>query len=279
MSEALALLLKLALVVGIFLTVVTIGLSATWGEATALFKQPGQLARSLLAMNVLAPVVACLMALAFGLHPAVRIALVAMAVSPVPPFLPKFSAGGPYGIGLLAVTSMLAVVFVPVMLVLLQHVFGVRLTISPMDIAALLGVTVLVPLVLGLGVRAAAPSLAQRLMKPATRVAIALLLCDTVVVLVEAGPDMWRLVGDGTLLAMLSYSVVVLAIGHVLGGPMRRDRTTLGLCTVSRHPGVALAVATANFPNQLLVLPAVLLLTAVGSVATWPYVRWMSKEG
>jgi BASS family bile acid:Na+ symporter len=88
---------------------------------------------------------------------------------------------------------------------------------------------------------------------------------------------MWELVGNGTLIAMLLYAVMALATGHLLGGPAQDNRITLGLCTVSRHPGVALAVATANFPNQILLLPAVLLLTAVGSLATWPYVRWMSR--
>jgi BASS family bile acid:Na+ symporter len=67
-------------------------------------------------------------ALAFDLHPAVKIALVAVAVSPVPPFLPlkATKAGGArnYTIGLLVAASALAVVLVPLAVELVGAVFG-----------------------------------------------------------------------------------------------------------------------------------------------------------
>src|SRR5689334_20587568 len=91
-----ATLIPLALKASIVLTVFGLGLSARWGDAPSLLRRPGQLLRSLLAMTVIMPLFAVALAGAFALHPAVKIALVALAVSPVPPFLPKkeLRAGG-----------------------------------------------------------------------------------------------------------------------------------------------------------------------------------------
>jgi bile acid:Na+ symporter, BASS family len=153
-----------------------------------------------------------------------------MAVSPVPPFLPALSAGaqGPYAIGLLAATSLLAVAFVPLVLGVLQHVFTMQLALSSTEIALLVGVTVLVPLLLRIGARTVAPTLSVGLIRPASLLAAALLIIDSLMVLVDAARGMWELVGNGTLQAMAAYSLIALVIGHVLGGPVRHNRTTLG---------------------------------------------------
>jgi BASS family bile acid:Na+ symporter len=53
----------------------------------------------------------------FHLHPVVEITLIALAVSPIPPLLPKraLKAGGDasYTIGLLVAASLFAIFFVP----------------------------------------------------------------------------------------------------------------------------------------------------------------------
>jgi bile acid:Na+ symporter, BASS family len=48
----------------------------------------------------------------------------------------------------------------------------------------------------------------------------------------------------------------------------------LALATSSRHPGVALAIASTNFPDQKLVLPAVFLFMIAGAILSIPYVKW-----
>jgi bile acid:Na+ symporter, BASS family len=52
----------------------------------------------------------------------------------------------------------------------------------------------------------------------------------------------------------------------------------LALATSSRHPGVALAIATANFPDEKLVLPAVLMFLLAGAILSIPYVKWQSSR-
>jgi len=266
-----------ALLGGIVLTVVALGLEAEWADATSLLGQPALFVRSILAMNVIAPTVAAALAAAFNLHPAVKIALVTLALSPLPPFLPKkeMTAGGErsYVIGLLTTTALLAVVFVPLALKVLEAVFGLPLTISIAKIATSVAMSVLAPLAAGMAMHSFAPALAHRLAKPIAILAAVMLVAGVIAVLVRLGPAMWELVGNGTLLAMIAFAAIALVIGHVLGGPLAGNRAALALATSARHPGVALAIASANFPNQTLVLPAVLMYALISTIVSVPYLK------
>jgi len=78
-----------ALKASIILSVFAIGLESLPGDAAYLLRRPGKLARSLLAMDVVMPLLAASIVAAFDLNAAVEVALVALAVSPAPPVLPK----------------------------------------------------------------------------------------------------------------------------------------------------------------------------------------------
>jgi BASS family bile acid:Na+ symporter len=271
------LLVLVSLVGGIVLTVVSLGLEAEWGNARVLLQQPALFLRSLLAMYVLAPVVACAVAAAFDLRPAVKIALVTLSLSPLPPFLPKkeMTAGGqrPYVVSLLTLTALVAVVFIPLALELLQAIFGLPLDIAMLRIARSVAISVLLPLVIAMTVHSLSPSIAHKLVRPVASLAIALLVVGVVAVLVKLGPNMWELIGKGTLVAMIAFAVVATAIGHLLGGPLPGNRAALALATSARHPGVAMAIAAANFPDQNLVLPAILVYTIISTAVSIPYLR------
>src|SRR5262245_52979778 len=113
----LAALIPLVLQASIFLLVFGLGLKSDQQDVLYLFRQPSLLVRSLLSMNIVMPLFAAALAAAFNFHQAVEIALTALAVSPVPPILPKkeVKAGGhaSYAIGLLAVVALFAIAFVP----------------------------------------------------------------------------------------------------------------------------------------------------------------------
>jgi bile acid:Na+ symporter, BASS family len=113
-------LIILALKVSILLSVFAIGLDARPDDAIALIRRPSQLLRSLVAIDVLMPLVVAGIVGLFDLRPAVEMALVALAVSPVPPILPKkqMKAGGApsYAIGLLVLAALVAIVFIPFVL-------------------------------------------------------------------------------------------------------------------------------------------------------------------
>ncbi len=92
----LATLIPLGLRIGVVLTVLALGLSASWHQAAYLLHHPGLLTRSLLSLFLVVPLAAVAMVTAFALRPVVEITLVALAVSPIPPMLPNrvLKAGG-----------------------------------------------------------------------------------------------------------------------------------------------------------------------------------------
>ena len=93
-----------------------------------------------------------------------------------------------------------------------------------------------------------------------------------------AAPAMWLLVGNGTGLAFATFVAVGLAIGHLLGGPAPANRTSLAISTASRHPGIALALAQANFPAEKLVLAALLLYLLINAIVSIPYILWIKRR-
>ncbi|HEX5042407.1 MAG TPA: hypothetical protein VFV75_05850 [Candidatus Polarisedimenticolaceae bacterium] len=274
-------LIGLALQVSIVLLVFCVGLNAPAGDVRWLLRRPGLVARSLLAMNVILPVIAASIAVLLRLPAATTLALIALAVSPVPPILPskQIKAGGTasYAVGLLALSALLAVLFVPLDVNALARLFGREVSVAPATVAGLVAQTVLVPLLLGMGLRFAAPAFAQHLSPPLSVGATVLMLAAFVPVVVVAWPKLMAQVGNFTLVAIVLLTVIGLAVGHALGGPDGGDRTVLALSTATRHPGVAVAVARAGAPDDPSVVATVFLAFLVGMLVTVPYVKWRKR--
>ena len=273
----------LLLQASIFLTVFSLGLDATFQDASWLLQRPRLLLRSLVAMNVIMPLFAALLAAAFHLHPAVKAALVLLAVSPVPPMLPrkemKLAGTSSYVLGLLVTTALLAIVVVPLTIKLLAAVFNVEMGIRPASVAKVVVTTVLLPLMLGIVVHVQAPGLAERRGPVLARVAFAILVLIAVSLLVVEWRSMVGLVGNGTLASIVAFIFVGVTAGHLLGGPDPANRTTLALATASRHPGLAIAIATANFPGQVrLITAAVVLYLMVKAILLIPYNAWSTRR-
>ena len=259
----------------ILLNVFAIGLKAGMHDATYMFRRPGKLAKALLAMNILMPLFAVAFVLAFHLKHAVEVALVALAVSPVPPILPrklrKAGATESDTIGLLVAVGILAIVFVPAAMEILERVFHVPLRMTFASVAALVFITIILPLALGIAVHTLAPVAADRLVNPIAKIASIALLLSAVVILFSGAPAIWELTGNGTLVAIAAFVLVGLLIGHFVGGPKPENRTGLALATASRHPGIAIALAVANFPEEKLAISAVLLYLLVNILVSIPY--------
>ena len=108
---------------------------------------------------------------------------------------------------------------------------------------------------------------------PMARAATTLLLAGLLPVVAVSHWRVVPLIGKGTLAALAALSVTGLAAGHALGGSAPRERLTLALATSARHPGVAMAIARVNFPDQALVLPAVVLYVLVNAIISMLYVK------
>jgi BASS family bile acid:Na+ symporter len=274
-------LIKLIITASILLLVFALGLRATVEDVTYLFRRPARFLRGFLAMGVIVPAVAAGLAALFDLYRAVEIALLALALSPVPPILPskQFKLGGRsrYVFGLLVAASLTAIVVVPLALEVLGWLLRREVHVGAGVVARIVGVTVLLPMAAGLAVQRMAPSVAERIAPLAARVGNLLLLAGLVPILIAMGPAVWSLIGNGTVLAIAAVVVAGLLAGHWLGGPDPDDRTALAIASSMRHPGVALAIARVNFPDEKLVPAAVLLFILVNLIVTLPYGIWRRR--
>jgi BASS family bile acid:Na+ symporter len=275
-------LIHLAVLFSVMLIVLSFALRATWREAISLFRNPSLLLRSLLAMNVLLPVFAATLVGLFTFRPAIEIALITLAVAPVPPFLPqrqlKIVGHNEYVYGLLLATSLLSVVLAPLTVTLIGLAFSRHTHIAPLVIARIVALTVLIPFALGLIINQRIPAFAERASPLAGRAGVLLLAAAVVPVLIKMWPGIISLIGDGTLLAFIGFVAVGLVVGHLLGGADPVNRTVLALATSTRHPAVALVIATGIFPGDKFVAPALVLYLLVATIGSVPYVMWRSRQ-
>jgi len=210
--------------------------------------------------------------LTFHLHPAVKVALVALSVSPVPPIFPKkaLKSGGEenYTIGLLVAEVVLAIVVIPITMMIFKKVTGVPLYESPLSVAIIVFKTVLTPLLGGMALRSLVSSFADRLAKPLGTLATVVLILSALPALFVLFRTSLPLFVDGSLLSLAVFALIGYILGYLFGGPKTEDRSVLAVATASRHPGLALAIAHANFPEQKLAVPAVVFYLIVSWVVT-----------
>lgn len=273
--------IQAAIPISMTLIVLALGMRCTLNQATSLFRQPGLLIRSVLAMNVLLPIVAIVLISVTQLNIAVKVALLALAVSPVPPILPgnqlKLVTHESYVYGLLVATSVLSIVLVPITLIVIARFFGHEVRIDPLLVARVILASVLVPLAVGMIVRHLWPGFAAKASPIVSAAGSVLLGVALVIVLISGWRVFASLIGDGTLLAFAAFALVGLAVGHLLGGPNPDDRTVLALACASRHPGVAAVIGGVLFPGQRLVVVAVVLYLLAGTIASIPYHSWRKR--
>jgi bile acid:Na+ symporter, BASS family len=265
----------LVLQASILMTVFGFGLRATLTDVSYIMRRPSLLGRSLVAMFVTMPIVAVALARVFALPPAVEIALVALSISPIPPLLPgrEQQAGGhqSYALGLMVITGVLSVVFVPAAVAILGRYLLRPFAMSSVAIARVVLLMSVLPLAAGLLCHAMWPAVAARIAKANDLIAKVLLVIGVVALLAGVLPSALALAGNGAIVAMAVFVVAGLAIGHWLGGPETDQRTVLALSTASRHPAIAFAIAKANFPDEPYLGAALVLFLLVNLLVGIPY--------
>jgi BASS family bile acid:Na+ symporter len=267
-------LVLLALQTSILSIVFGYGLRATVDDLLYLIRRPALLLRSVAAVFVVMPVLAVLLARLFDFPTSVKVALISLAISPVPPLLPRkeTNAGGDaaYAIALMAVLGLLAIVVVPVTLQILASVFERQLLTTGMGVVRIVMITTLVPLAAGMFVRANLPRVADRIERPVAMISKVLLPLALLVLLIATASTLWASINLGTILPMLLFITAGLAVGHAMGGPDPHHALVLALSTACRHPALAMSIAASNFPDQRFAM-TIMLYAIVGAIVTIPY--------
>jgi BASS family bile acid:Na+ symporter len=274
-------LLGLGINVSMALMVFGVALSAGREDLRHAFRGKGLLARSLFAMFVVMPVVALLIARNLDLNRSLLVALLLLALSPVPPILPtkQLKAGGSasFVIGLFVLAALAAFIVVPAGVNLIGRLFGRDLEVPIAAFARPVLISVLLPVVIGLVVARIRPAFAARAAGPVTKFAGLLLLVSFLPVLWTGWEGISAQMTNYTIVAIVAFVGIGLLTGHLLGGPNPDDRTALALATATRHPGVAIGVLHAIEPATNDVALVIVLYLLVGAIVSLPYVKWRTR--
>jgi BASS family bile acid:Na+ symporter len=272
--------------VTIFSLMFAMGINHSYEHLTPLRRQPQLLLRFLLAVVGLVPLVVVVLLWLFDLPPAVAAGLVVLSAAPGAPLTYKrtqMAGGDPiYTASLQLTVALLAVLVTPLILAVFFALFELPIErISHFQVMLQIGEVTFLPVILGLLIQRFAPKLARVLAKPVQKIAnvLFILLLLLIVVVLAIAPDVRAMLNLGLipLAAILTMAAAALAIGHLMGGPPRQQRSTLAIACVARNVGLAIFIAgLCDYGQQI--IPTLLTYLVVGATTALPYSVWNKRQ-
>jgi BASS family bile acid:Na+ symporter len=266
MSEVLQVIMNLSVLAFVITSMLAMGLSLTVKQIIQPLRNTRLVILALVANFILIPILAYLIVLVIPLDQGLATGLILLATAAGAPFLPKLAQAAKgnmaFAVGLMVLLMVVTIIYMPLVLPLLLQ--GVE--VNPLEIARSLIVLMLIPLAVGLFVKARYESTAESLqphMSQTSTVAMALLLVSALVLNFST---MIGVIGTGGILAILIFLIVALVVGYFLGGAEANIRSVLGLGTAQRNLSAALVVAAQNFADDPDVLTMILVAATVGLV-------------
>ena len=276
MTEFLELLAALSVLVFVIGSMASMGLSLQMAHIIAPLKNVKLVMLALVANFILVPLVAVVITLVIPLDEPIRIGLILLATAAGAPFLPKLAevakGSTAFSVGLMVLLMVVTIIYLPIVLPLLLG--GVE--VNPWDIAQSLIGLMLIPLAIGLFVRARYEEIAAKIQPTFGQASNLALLVLTVAGLVLNFRDMIGLVGSLGLLAGVIFIVVSLIIGYFMGGSDGDTRSVMGLGTAQRNISAALVVAGQNF--DLDVITYLMVIAVIGLVVLMPTAGELGKR-
>jgi BASS family bile acid:Na+ symporter len=270
--ELLAKAVLVALLVFVVSSMLAVGLSLTVGQILEPLRNARLVILALVANFVLMPLAALLIARAFRLDQPLGVALLLLGGAAGAPFLPKLAAVAKgnlaFAVGLMVLLMVLTVGYMPLVMPLLLE--GV--SVDPTEIARSLIVLMLLPLVIGLAVRARFAAAAGRAAPFLNRLSTLSLTLMVVLMLVTNLRNIIGLYGTRGVLASIVFLLVGFGVGWLLGGPGRETRSVLAMGTAQRNIAAALVVGGQNFEDPRVVV-MVVVVAIVGLLVLMPLGR------
>ena len=271
--------IKLLAASSVFLLVVSIGLQARFGSVFRVFSDAQdrqKILGALAAMFVAVPLVAYLVVRMGVPGPTAGAVILALSIAPIAPILPrkqlKFGGDTDWVTAFQVMGTLLSLVLAPVYLGLLSRAFGLEMDAPMSSMMTILGMTVFVPLLVGMGLRQATPELASRLVRPLGLAGTVILAGVALLILVGMWPALVAAASTPALPASLVVAISGVILGHLFVKGDVSDKVPSAQAAVSRHPGVALTLAGAALGGtQPELLANVLLFVLVAAVVLAAY--------
>ena len=266
MAEIIVVIAKLSALTFILTSMLAMGLSLTVKQIMDPLKNVKVVLLALLANFVLVPAIAYGITLLIPLDDGLATGLIIVGAAAGAPFLPKLvqlaKGNAAFSVGLMTLLMIVTVIYLPIVLPLLLP----GATVNPWDIAQSLIFTMLLPLAIGLFIKARYDETAASLQPHMSQVSSLAIVLMLVTILVLEFSTIVGTIGTGGLLAAVLFVLASLVIGLLLGGSGAGMRSVMGLGTAQRNLSAAMLVAAQNFSDDPNVLVMVMLVAILGLV-------------
>lgn len=257
-------------------SMLSMGLSLTVGQILAPLRNFKLIGFALFANFVLMPLAALAIARALRLDEPLGIALLLLGTASGAPFLPllaRISKGNlAFSVGLMVSLMVVTVGYMPLALPLMLE--GV--SVDPMKIGRSLVFLMMLPLAIGLVVKAHLSRLAAKAQSSLGRLSTLSLALLIALLLITNMQNVLNLYGTRGVLASILFIAAGAGIGWFLGGPQSNTRGVMALGTAQRNIAAALVVGGQNFKDpQVIVM--VVVVAIVGLLLLMPFARYLSK--
>lgn len=234
---------------------------------------------ALLANFVVAPALAFAIARGLALDGSVAVGILLVGAAAGAPFLLKLTAVARADVGL---SSTLLIVLLPATIFFLPLAvpfLAPEAHVSAWTIARPLLLTMLVPLGLGILVRARAPALAKRSIRHLAKITTVALIVLVASLLVGNLGAIGALVGTGAFVASILLVLGAFAAGAVLSPRLGGSRAPLALGTGQRNIAAATVVASQALHDTVATV-VVIMTSLIGLAILFPMALWFrTKEG
>ena len=266
MNEILVVIDKLALFTFIVFTMLGAGLNLTIQQIWEPLRSPRLVILSLLTNFVLVPVFVYLLVQIVPLSEGLRDGLLIMAVASGPPALPKLAqivkGNIAFSVGLMMLLMLGTIFYMPMVLPLVVQ--GVQ--INSWDIAKPLLLMMVIPLVIGLFIKAKFAAIVPTIQPILFKLSNAGLLLGLAVRLIIHTTDIIGLLKTGAIFVCAVLIIFSFSVGYLLGGPGIDTQRVLGVGTAQRNFAAALLVGTSNFDDPSVV--SIIMVTSILMMVT-----------
>ena len=257
--------------VSLVMTMLCAGMGGINGDRTYLSCRRGLLVRSLISVLVLQPAFAVWLCYAFTLPTGAKAALLGLAIAPMPPILTsglmRVRGSRSFEVALAFVVAVAAIATVPASLWAFWWFLDVPPRISLIMVGELVGLNILLPVAVGFAGRRMSAETTARAVTLLTIGAAGILGLVLVALLLRSWQLIPSLARTGTFPAIVLMAVAGLGIGHLCGGPARKNRRVLAMATATRHPALAIALASTASPTDERLAGVVIALTVIAAFA------------
>lgn len=276
MNETFALIFSFSMPAFVIFSMITMGLGLSATQIIEPFKNVKMVILALIANFVAVPLFVFAIITLIPLDEGVRIGLILLSLCGGAPFIPMIVSMAKSQVGS-AVGLMLLLVIATIFLMPLAIPFlFTGASVSSWGIAQSLIFTVLIPLLIGLLIKAYFSTLAAHLQKFTTLLTNLLVLTLVIAMLVLYS----EIIINNVMVLPIIFLFFLgsMGVGYLAGGKNRNARITLSVGTSLRNPPIAMLVASSNFSDKPMAAIVPLLVIVIGLSILFPLAKRIGNK-